>query len=166
MSAAASPGMDTARRPAWLWAGVLLLALACAAVVWWGSATHGLGVAPDSVVYLEAAENLLGGQGLSYHGLPMTHFPPGYPLVLAAAARLLGAAPFDAARCVQALLVGLNVILLAWVAHQSSAGSASVLAAVTLLLAVLTQSYESHLNIVSEPLFLSLTLACMGFLAL
>lgn len=49
----------------------------------------GIGVSYDSVFYLSAADNLLHGLGLSRLGgggevIPLTHFPPLYPLLLAA----------------------------------------------------------------------------------
>ena len=51
-------------------------------------ATHlGIGISPDSVAYIMASRQLSQGQGLTLigaHGgqVPLTHFPPLYPLVL------------------------------------------------------------------------------------
>lgn len=44
---------------------------------------NGIGLTPDSVVYISAAKSLLEGQGLFVGGEPMTHFPPVYSLLIA-----------------------------------------------------------------------------------
>ena len=46
--------------------------------------SHGVGISPDAIDYLNTARSVLAGQGLVIAGLPMTHFPPVYPLLLAA----------------------------------------------------------------------------------
>lgn len=166
MSPEASQDRHAVGRSALLWRVPLLLALACVTAVLWSSATHGLGVAPDSVVYLQAAESLLAGQGLTYRGLPLTHFPPAFPTLLAAAARLLGATPFAAARYVQALLLGISVLLLAWLAGEASGSRLPVVLPATLLFALSAWNLHPHLRVLSESLFLLFTLACFGLLAL
>lgn len=81
----------------------------------------GVGVGYDSVYYLSAADNLLRGLGLSRLAgggevIPLTHFPPLYPLMLAAmswafhvstsyAARVLAAGFFGAVALLSGLLV-------------------------------------------------------------
>ena len=59
------------------------------------STTKGTGITTDSVRYASAAINLLSGKGLlefseTAHIVPLTHYPPGYPLILAAFASLRG----------------------------------------------------------------------------
>jgi len=44
---------------------------------------NGIGLTPDSVIYISAAKSLLEGQGLYVGGVPMTHFPPVYSLLIA-----------------------------------------------------------------------------------
>ncbi len=46
---------------------------------------YGSGVSPDSTIYIGSAKSLLSGKGFSYR---VTHFPPLYPLFLAAAGLL------------------------------------------------------------------------------
>lgn len=68
---------------------VPLCALAAlAAVVVWLATPFGIGVTPDSTVYIDAAHNLLHGRGVvvltaSGEVKPLNHYPPLYPAVLA-----------------------------------------------------------------------------------
>lgn len=43
---------------------------------------NGIGLTPDSVVYISAAKSLLEGRGLFVGSEPMTHFPPVYSLLI------------------------------------------------------------------------------------
>ncbi|MGO9120356.1 MAG: ArnT family glycosyltransferase [Desulfomonilaceae bacterium] len=45
---------------------------------------------PDSALYLSLGESLARGEGYVFNGEPHTFVPPGFPLILASAARLLG----------------------------------------------------------------------------
>lgn len=94
----------------------LLVALAfLAAVAIWFATELGIGVTPDSTVYIDAAQNLLNGRGLaaltaSGELKALTHYPPLYPSVLA----LLGCLGFSietAARLLNTFLFGANVML-------------------------------------------------------
>lgn len=86
----------------------------------WLATRFGIGINPDSTVYLDAAHNLLNGRGLiALTGRgefqPLTHYPPLYPAVLAFLARvgsLLGGFPIEsAARMLNSFLFGANVLL-------------------------------------------------------
>jgi len=62
-----------------------------AGMIIWVATPWGLGIEYDSVFYWSAAENLLGGRGLGrLNGagqfIPLTQFPPLYPLFMAAVA--------------------------------------------------------------------------------
>lgn len=98
---------------------LFLLAL-LAALMAWLATRFGIGITPDSTVYIDAAHNLLDGRGLiALTGRgefqPLTHYPPFYPAVLALLARvgsLLGGVPIEsAARALNSLLFGANVFL-------------------------------------------------------
>ncbi|MEY2423659.1 MAG: hypothetical protein QOI95_3726 [Acidimicrobiaceae bacterium] len=95
---------------------------------------HRVGFDTDSGVYLGTAQNIIDGRGVtspvqaftsesgpreaaSFHGaVPLTHYPPLYPLSLAAVARI-GVDVELAARLIGALLLGLNLVLLALLAR-------------------------------------------------
>lgn len=86
-----------------------LVAITAFAILLWVT-TNGIGISPDSIIYIETAENLLLGKGFVSVGEPMTHFPPGYPIILA------GSGIFNpdlniAARWLHTFLYAVNVIL-------------------------------------------------------
>jgi hypothetical protein len=98
---------------------LLLLALLAMLIVLLAT-RFGIGINPDSTVYLDAAHNLLNGRGLvALTGRgefqPLTHYPPLYPALIALLARvgsLLGGFPIEgAARLLNSLLFGANVFL-------------------------------------------------------
>lgn len=83
---------------------------------------HGVGVSPDSVTYIDAARNLVAGNGLqalSWHGssVPLAHYPPLYPAALAAE----GALGLDipaAARWLNAALFAASLLLVARIGQR------------------------------------------------
>jgi hypothetical protein len=128
---------------------------------------HGLGVRGDSVTYMAAAENMLTGRGFSRPtGIgvkPLTHFPPLFPALLALE-RAAGIPLTEAARWTNALLFGINIVLLGWMVVRMTgrpwvgvAGAALALVSPTLV--------RNHLWVMSEPLFLTLCLVSLLALA-
>ncbi len=117
---------------------------------------HGPGMSPDSVSYFAAARNLVAGRGYAdFTGQPLTTFPPGLPVLLAAgdrlgmslatASRLLNAACFAGIVLVAAVLLRRHTTIV-------QTGAIALIAASTTLL---------HLaeNVWSEPAFTLLLLA-------
>src|ERR1041385_8241224 len=109
--------------------GGLLLCGVCAAVLVHWCMSSGIGVTPDSVIYLSAADRLVEGKGLTpigYHyapaipsGRPLISFPPAYSLLLASTSlftndRLAGA------KYIHTLLFALTVFLLGGIVYISS----------------------------------------------
>ena len=128
----------------------------------------GIGVTPDSTVYLEAARNLLEGRGLialaKGEVRPLTHYPPLYPSLLA----LLSATHVSgetAARWLQAALFGANV----WIVGQAIARYARESFWLPIVGALLTLTAPDiasvHTFALTEPLFILLTLSCLVTLA-
>ncbi len=100
---------------------------------------YGIGVTPDSVAYLRAAESLREGTGLSvpaYDGalVPLTHFPPLYPATLAGLAAL-GLEPLQAARGMALLMAAANILAVAFAAYRFT-GSRAASTAVCFVLAL------------------------------
>lgn len=88
----------------------ILIAIAASSLLLFATGTYGIGITPDSTVYFDAAKNLISGNGFTAYGEPMTHYPPGYPLILA----LIGILKFNiihSARWLHALFYALNTIL-------------------------------------------------------
>jgi hypothetical protein len=86
------------------------------------SSRLGIGISPDSVAYIASALNLLNGLGLSTLSgdckpIPLTHFPPLFPLLLSSIG-VLGDDPLIAVRWVIAFLFGANILLIGVFIHR------------------------------------------------
>jgi hypothetical protein len=130
----------------------------------------GPGLDPDSMSYLGAAESVV------LHGAlrvpfadwssadstaPLSHFPPGFPLVLAAPVAL-GAPPVQAARAVEAVAAFATVGLAVWLVATAVGSGAATLAGVVLL--VSPSLAFDHWQVLSEPLCLACLLATVAFM--
>jgi hypothetical protein len=138
----------------------ILLALVGVAIVFLVT-PHGVGISPDSIAYIKGGRSLL--EHGSVNGLP-THWPPGYPILLA-----LFSIPngdyLTAARFINVLVFGMNIFLFSALLQKSGWDRlyASLLAA---LLIFDPDFLNVHLMAWSEPSFLLLMLAgLLAFLA-
>lgn len=110
MRSAVEGGEPAARILVWL-AAVLVTAVA-----WWASRPYAVGVFHDDGVYVILAKSLATGQGYRFLHLPgapaATHYPPGYPLLLAALWRMMPSFPenVSAFLLVNALLLGATAL--------------------------------------------------------
>lgn len=130
----------------------------------WFATPYGLGVSTDSVAYLVSADTFVQeGRLLAPGGagelVPLSRFPPLYPLLLAGAAYIIGDV-MGAARVLAALLLALNVALMGRLAMKESspvAGAGTAVFAFASLPVV-----EAHTWAWSESIFLAgfLGLAC------
>lgn|GEM_PF-481803 len=151
----------------------LLMGLLAATTVAIGTAPPGPGLDPDAESYLGAAQAVVRGDGLRVPTSgwadadstePLTHFPPGFPLAVAAPVTL-GASPVQAARwiiVVSALVTWTTlVVLVGRVAGARAGVGVGVAALATPAIATV------HLSILSEPSFLTaLVLTLTGMVAL
>ena len=76
---------------------------------------HGSSLTSDSLIYINASRNLIAGRGISrlsgLHSIkPIAHYPPLLPLLLAGL-QSVGLESLDAARALNALAFGMNVLL-------------------------------------------------------
>jgi hypothetical protein len=175
------------RRPYRRQAKVLLpvLVLAAWASIYTTAMTrHALLESPDSAVYLGTANNIRDGHGPTVpfthvwdrypprtalrfdRSVPSSHFPPGYPLALAAVSSATGNAE-GAARVLDIVLVGVNVLLVGALTARMTAYRSVVVALIppTLLLfypdsrPFVFEGYGwllSYRTVASEPLFYAL----------
>lgn len=129
----------------------------------------GADLTSDSIVYVLGARNLLAGRGLSrLSGIdetrPMTHFPPLYPMALAAL-QSLGLETLEAARLLNAAAFGMIIFLggvAAWaVSRRPGPGFVCSLLMVTSPIFI-----ELHSWAMTEPLYLCFSLAALLLLAL
>jgi 4-amino-4-deoxy-L-arabinose transferase-like glycosyltransferase len=132
-------------------------------ILW--STPLGVGVSPDSVVYIETARNILSGDGVVYNGRPLTHYPPTYPLILALGG-LLSSDPVNGARLLHALLFGLNVLVIGLIAFWST--NKSVTASLTSVLFFLSSArmLDIYTWAWSEPAFILFSFLAFLLLAL
>lgn len=154
-------------RPGWRgtggWVPVAGAALFAVAVALRATARYGPGAEPDTVTYLAAAHHLRTGHGLAdIDGSPLTLFPPLFPAAVAAL-EWLGLGPLPAARFLNAALLGVLVVLAAvWTRRIS--GSASLGAAVAVVVAVATPMVAMGSDALSEPIGIVFVVAGLLFL--
>lgn len=146
-----------------------LFGITGAVLLWVNTQTWGIGVGYDSYFYLTAADNFTIGNGLSrINGdgdfIPLVHFPPMYPLILAGMGFLVEGDTIAAARIIATLLLGVNIVLIGWLVYVTTGsmlasliGSGFALVSPFLL--------DVHLMAMSEPIFLTIVLLTLYVLA-
>lgn len=131
------------------------------------STSHGVGLSPDSAVYVGAARSLLQGHGYSLPTdagtfAPVVHFPPLYSITLSLLS-WLGQDPFTAARWLNIFLLTASAFLAGMIAFLATASWVLSGSAVALIVT----SYPIvlvHSMAWSEPLFIFFQLAGVFFL--
>ncbi len=129
----------------------------------------GIGVYPDSTIYFDAAHNLANGRGLivisgtGNEPMPLTHYPPLYPSLLALIAGI-GVSVENAARWLNALLLGANVILVGLSIRVFARESFFVPIIGAVLILAAPDLLAIHSFALTEPLFIFLTM--LGLLCL
>lgn len=128
----------------------------------------GVGLSPDSAIYIGGTRNLLDGNGFSvssYPGefTPVTQYPPLFSALLAAIG-LFGVDPVNGARWLNALLFTANVFLVGnLVGADGKTAWAPVFASFLMMTSVI--SLKIHSMAWSEPLFIFLVFLAFFFLA-
>lgn len=130
----------------------------------------GIGITPDSTVYIEAARNLLNGRGLialTAKGelRPMTHYPPLYPSLLALIA-VTHVSIETASRWLQAVLFGANVLVIGLAIARYARDSFWLPIVGALLILTAPDIMRVHTLALTEPLFILLTVSCLVTLAM
>ncbi len=159
--------MKIRQTPYYLLALITLSVIGATAVLF--STRWGIGLSPDSVVYIGAARNLLSGNGLSvpsYSGefTPMTQYPPLFSIWLAGIG-YIGIDPMDGARWLNALLFAANITLVGLVVYASTR---SLLPSIfgSLLMMGSLPAVQIHSMAWSEPLFIFFGILGLFLLAL
>ena len=139
---------------------LLLIGLGAAAVLWWQT-PYGLGLEGDSADYVSMARQLADGRLPRFDAadgrrLPMTQFPPAYPLLLAAG-DAVGVDVLPFARASHALLLAATVFLIGRVALRHTRSPPLALAAAAYL-ALSPQVQLTFASLMSEALFVPLLL--------
>lgn len=119
----------------------------------------GLGITPDSMHYLRAAQSFAGGEGLAAFS---PQWPPAYPMAIA----VVSALPSDVllgARWLNALAAAGSIVLLALISRRSG-WRPLVTAPLVLLIGLQAGFLHVHYLMWSEPLFLFFCLGNVVFL--
>jgi 4-amino-4-deoxy-L-arabinose transferase-like glycosyltransferase len=144
-----------------------ILLIATAAIgLWivWYSTPKGMGMVNDSVSYINGARELAAGTGFvqikgNGDAKPIAHFPPMFSVLLAAF-QWIGMDAIPAAQVINSGLFALNIILVGLLIRRIS-GSEGFAWVGAGLFALSDSLITVHTYILSEPLFLFLSLLCL-----
>ena len=128
------------------------------------TATYGAAVNSDSTLPLSTAMNLLAGEGWrDFAGIPLTGWPPLFPLLLAAGG-WVGIEPLEAGRWINAAAFGLTIFAAGgWLRSHLRSRLLALAATGVLAASVPLAHFASHL--LTEPLFVLFTLLALIWLA-
>ncbi len=141
----------------------LLLAAASitVAVFFWILTPYGISVGHDSLFYIDAATNLVEGNGYYWTGSggelkPLSHFPPGYPALLALPLSI-GMEKIQATRLIAAFMTGANYFAISFILYRFSK---NVFLSLPVSLAILSTPVlvEQYFSAMSESMFFFLML--------
>lgn len=142
---------------------LLLIISAAAGWTLWYVTPVGLGLTNDSAAYIGGARSLLAGSGYSDIWLdstlePVTHYPPLLPLTLSGISLLTGLDPYRAARALHILVFAVNTALMGLLGFRMTQSQA-VGVGLALLFGTNADLLRIHAQVLSEPLFILLSLA-------
>jgi 4-amino-4-deoxy-L-arabinose transferase-like glycosyltransferase len=140
---------------------LLLISLAAGLALWYATPA-GLGLTNDSAAYIGGARSLLAGSGYSDIWLDseleaITHYPPLLSLTLSGIG-LLGLDPYRGARVLNILLFAASTGLIGLLGYRMTKSQIAGIV-LALLFATNAQLLQIHAQVLSEPLFLFLSLA-------
>jgi len=154
----------------WTVTGALLMVSLVGASTLLIATPFGLGVTDDSHVYLSGARHLQAGRGFLSKSVctgavvPISHFPPFYSVVLSLSG-LFEAKPLEAARWLNAALLGANSLIVGLLLHHLLPSARIVPLLGAFLTATSLVMLEVHSAVWTEPLFIFLMLLgliCLG----
>jgi hypothetical protein len=153
---------------------LILATVSAAGLARWCMAS-GVGISPDSVIYLSAADSMLAGHGLrpiAFHltptiaiGKPLVSFPPTYPLLLSLSG-ILSTDRLNGARWLHSVLFAANICLVAMIVSLATARSVWAMLCAILLFLSSSSLLELHTMAWSEPPFILFLLLALLLLML
>jgi hypothetical protein len=139
---------------------VLCLLVAMPVVLVLLASLRGPGISVDSVDYASAAQSLANSGGLlTFTGVPLTNFPPGYSALLGLLAAT-GISIETVAVCVNAVCVALLVIL-TYLLARSTVASANIALAAAAIVSLAASTVRVYSMLWSEAPFTALALATL-----
>jgi len=146
------------------WIFLTGLSLAGIGMVFFATSKYGAGVAGDSIHYIAVAANLLQGKGITdYVGGPLIWFPPLQPVVMAGLSWLFRVEAFVVGWVLNALLWGVNIFLSGLCLRRIFINRPIYFYLSTLSVFLSPSALTMHASLLSDPLFLTLTLLCFIF---
>ncbi|HET6993473.1 MAG TPA: hypothetical protein VFI06_00765 [Chitinophagaceae bacterium] len=137
----------------------LLAAAAGFTIILFFTRHGGIGIEPDSVVYLSVAENLhANGKLVDFAGDPLVDFPAFYPFFLSCIMWLTGLSPLAFAPLLNAFLFALLIFLAGYIMEQFVYTSRFYKCALLACIVVSPCLLEVYSMLMSESLFLVLLL--------
>lgn len=115
--------------------------------------TGGIGIYPDSVMYIMMARSLLQGRGWTLEGIPVEVFPPLYPSLLALTG-LFGTDPVSGARCLQAAIWAVNLFWIGCLTYRFSGKSLTAALFASILALGAVDLFAYHTVALSDGAFL------------
>jgi len=157
-------------RKSYVYLSILLLLITTAVVIIYQVTRQGIGVTPDSIFYLCAADNLLKGNGLvTISGkadfIPMTHFPPLYPLLIALG-QFIGVKQLVFCKYLNIVVFMLNVILCGFIIYRSTDKNIEAAFWGSILIISSYDVFRTHICAITDPIFLLLYLGTLWTLVL
>jgi 4-amino-4-deoxy-L-arabinose transferase-like glycosyltransferase len=128
----------------------------------------GIGLYPDSIVYIGTARSILDGDGFRFLNdvgeiAPVTQYPPLYSYLIAAFS-MVGLDPLEGARWISVLCFAGNALLVAHIAYRATLSYRASLLACFFALTSFPMVYI-HSQALTEPMFIFLILLGFSFLA-
>jgi hypothetical protein len=137
--------------------------MAIAAIIAIIGTVNGVGISPDSTIYLSAADHLVSDGTLdTYSGQPLTAFPPGYPLLIAGLIGVGGSSD-SAARVLCVIVAGLLPVP-TFVALRRVCSRRGFVAAGVVFVAVMPTVTRTTIMAWTEPIFALVLLAIIALL--
>ena len=140
----------------------LVIAFSAFVMLLWGTGIYGIGISPDSTIYLDTAKNLIAGNGFTAYSEPMTHYPPFYPMILVISG-IINSNLVHSARWLHAIIYGVNAFLFGFLIYLSS--SRNRIAAILSIFLFISSSeiLKIHIYAWSESPFITFSLLSFLF---
>jgi 4-amino-4-deoxy-L-arabinose transferase-like glycosyltransferase len=135
---------------------ITLFALMAAGFAYWSMDVN-VGVTPDSTVYLKAAESILAGNGVVVDDKPMTHYPPGYPLLLSVSA-LFTEDTLAGACLLNLLLFAFSTLLIGGIVYLATSRSKLIGGSASLLFICMPAVFNTYTLALSEAPYIFFSL--------
>ena len=131
------------------WLLLSILSLSSILLIFISTKNYGVGVSPDSTVYINAAKQIINGETIN-----LVMWPPFYPAALALCSKLFNSQILDTARIMNAVLFGLTIFVSGILFKRNLRSSSVILVLGIMTVIISVPLFQVHLWAWSEPLFI------------